>query len=160
MTWPIDGLAWGTVGDWASSATAVVAICLTFYMWRRDKAEFAAERLASEEARARENASMVGCWIQVERTGLSGVHESALVIENRTRSPIYEWTVHAFIDPPAKESRYGAQDFGVVSPNGGRVIIPLDTMGQLLVNSEVEFTFVVADGDRWRRTKDGKLSRS
>lgn len=155
----LGDLQWGTVGDWASSSVALVAIFATLVMWRRDNASLVREREQRLEDEAVDRAALVGCWVETLQMS-DGPSVVSFVVENRGVGPIFEWNAEVFVDPPARDYIFGSSQDGVIPPHGGRKVIPLvDASGQALLRSSVTFEYVLGNGSRWVRSPTGELSR-
>jgi len=150
----------GTVGDWFSGSIALVALGFTMYVWRRDVAATRQEERRRAIADERLQASKVSCWLSFasESSRADDRGAVAVLLHNGTDSPIYQWEVVLFLDPPAREFVFASAELGQIGPNGGRLEIPIDsTDSTFATRSEMQFYFTMADGARWRRERSGEL---
>lgn len=150
----------GTVGDWISALVGVSAIYATISLWRHDKVETQKEAIEHAQRLRLEVASRVNAWLDVGKPESSPVVGPAcVVLENRTDGPVYTWHIRVFIDPPAREFELSSVEYGVIAPYGGRLALYLPgvSRGDVLA-TEFEFQYVLADGLRWQRSRDGSLN--
>jgi len=149
---------WGTIGDWVSSSIALVAVVLTLHMWRRDRAQARREaehRVAEEMIH---EAASVNCWVQTGSMTEDRARAVIAVLQNGTASPVYWWRAVIFVDPPAREVELVSEEHGAIPPHGGKLEVELaETSAGRIVRSEMQFSYALADGAKWRRRSDGTL---
>jgi hypothetical protein len=138
--------SWGQV---IAALAASIAIIVTVGSLQADR-----RRRDADRRRARHNElTQVFAWLE-PRVGNDGMRTMLLSFENRTRIPIYEWSI---ILDEGQQANIDSVSKGPIRPGASSLRLDFLSSADPAAEPRLTFQFVDVDGDRWRRQPTGEL---